>query len=178
MISSHYTWCDHATKCQGSVWLKMKALIKLEAPELDEASSSSQSCTGILFTIQDPTAQVCRLKFQTLVGFRWVSEWASKANLLKFSWLWVPRLGSSRTGLRPVASFWVLGLLQVRGWLNSRPSLNLQGLTKLEGASSLPPGSILLASVIGLWIFVIPSDFYVKKETGCNMPWFRVRADI
>ena len=86
MISSHYTWCDHATKCQGSVWLKMKALIKLEAPELDEASSSSQSCTGILFTIQDPTAQVCRLKFQTLVGFRWVSEWASKANLLKFSW--------------------------------------------------------------------------------------------
>ena len=64
----------------------MEALVKLEAPELDEASSSSQSCTGILFTIQDPTAQVCRLKFQALVGFRWVSEWASKANLLKFSW--------------------------------------------------------------------------------------------
>ena len=27
----------------------------------------------------------------------------------------IPRLGSSRIGLRPVASFWVLGLLQVRG---------------------------------------------------------------
>ena len=27
----------------------------------------------------------------------------------------IPRLGTSRTGLRPVASFWVSGLLQVRG---------------------------------------------------------------
>ena len=39
-----------------------------------------------LFTIRGPTHQVCSLKLQALVCFRMRTEWASKPNLLKFSW--------------------------------------------------------------------------------------------
>ena len=58
-------------------------------------------------------------------------------------------------------------------------------LSESASPPCLGPGSVITVigqrywpALLRLWIFVIPSDFYVKKETGCNMPWFWVRADI